>query len=359
MPMADRLRGCIARLNAENIDVFITLFPIHIRYLNGFTGSNGLLVIGADRSTFFTDGRYSEQARAEVSGCDVVIAPRGKSLIEVMAESGRIPPGARIGFEAARLSVQQADKLKSLMAGNFWIPTQSLIERLRRTKASEEMATIRQAVQITETAFEKLLDRIQPGVSERDLAIELDYLLRRMGADDIAFETIVAFGERSALPHARPTTRILKAGEPVLIDCGAVIDGYHADMTRTLYAGRAPEDFRLAYDAVHRAHGSTVASAAHGTPCREIDMKVRGALGEFADFFVHSLGHGLGLEVHETPTLSAASDESLQTGDVVTIEPGVYFPGRFGIRIENDVWISESGPVDLMKLPTGLIELPV
>lgn len=359
MSSSDRLRHCALQCEVEKIDVFLTFYPVHLRYLTGFTGSNGALMVRPDRAVFFTDGRYTDQAHAEVSIADVIITDRGQSLSEAIAKSERVPSGTRIGFEAARLSFSQVEKLKNLMNRNSWVPTQSFVERLRRNKSSDEMTEIRKAIRMTETAFEQTVNRIKPGVSERELAIELDYLLRQSGADGTAFETIVAFGERSALPHARPTGRTLQAGEAVLIDCGAVVNGYHADMTRTLFAGRAPEDFRRAYDTVRRAHRFAVESVAPGTSCRQMDDAVRRELGRFADFFSHSLGHGLGLDVHESPTLSAASDETLQSGDVVTIEPGVYFPGQFGIRIENDVWISDSGPVDLMQITTELIELPV
>jgi Xaa-Pro aminopeptidase len=359
MSFSDRIRQCALQCEAEKIDAFITFYPVHLRYLTGFTGSSGALVIHADRAIFFTDGRYTDQAHAKVRIADVIITDRGQSLSDAITKSRRVPNGARIGFEAARLSFSHVEKLKNLMTRNSWIPTQSFVERLRRNKSSDEMTEIRKAIRITETAFEETVNRIKPGVSERELAIELDHLLRQSGADGTGFETIVAFGERSALPHARPTDRALRSGEAVLIDCGAVVNGYHADMTRTLFAGRAPEDFRSAYDTVRRAHRFAVESAAPGTSCRQMDDAVRRELGRFADFFSHSLGHGLGLDVHETPTLSAASDETLQTGDVVTIEPGLYFPGQFGIRIENDVWISGSGPVDLMSTTIELIELPV
>jgi Xaa-Pro aminopeptidase len=359
MFLVDRLRKCTQLFEPENIDAFITFYPVHLQYLIGFTGSSGALVVHPDGAVFFTDGRYTEQAREEVHGAEIFITARGQTLVEAVAKSNCIPPGRRIGFEASRLSFQQVEKLKTSISSSTWIPIQSVVDRLRRKKSSEEIVAIQQAIRITETAFEETVNRIKPGVSERELAIELDHLLRQSGADGTGFETIVAFGERSALPHARPTDRALRSGDAVLIDCGAVVNGYHADMTRTLFAGRAPEDFRSAYDTVRRAHRFAVESAAPGTSCRQMDDAVRCELGRFADFFSHSLGHGLGLDVHETPTLSAASDETLQTGDVVTIEPGVYFPGQFGIRIENDVWISDSGPVDLMNTTIELIELAV
>jgi len=359
MPFKKRLQGCREKLNEQKIDRFITFNSVHIRYLTGFTGSNGALLIDPKAATLMTDARYDEQAHNETHDVAILISEAGKTLSETLARSNLIAEGERVGFETSHVTVWQFDKLRERMAAVTWTPTTSFVESVRRKKTPAEVDFIKRAIHITEYVLEQILTTIRPGLSENDLALDIDHRLRIEGAERSSFDTIVAFGDRSALPHARPTDRKLSKNENILFDFGAVVHGYHADMTRTIFFGKPGSEFQCDYQSVLRAQQAAIGFARAGTTCCALDQVARDELKrkDLSSFFVHSLGHGIGLEIHEAPTISAASTESLQTGDVVTIEPGVYRPGRYGIRIENDVWISERGPVDLMQTSTNMINL--
>ncbi len=320
-------------------------------YLLGFRGSTGfLLVFPGEEAVFVCDGRYAVQAREEVPREVAVREYREKPfalLKELLKERGydgillveeSLPIGMVKKLEEQGLSVNVAPPL---LAG------------LRSRKSSEELAKILKAVEISEQAFLETLPLLKAGVKEKDIALELDYKMRFMGADGLAFPTIVAFGERSALPHAFPSERSLKKGDWVLIDWGARVEGYCADMTRTLCFGAHDAQFEELFEAVFEAQKRAQATLAEGVEAGKVDEAARSFLKEkgWGGYFVHSLGHGVGVEVHEEPRLAPQSKATLESGMVLTIEPGVYFPGKGGIRIENLFFLAKENLRKLNNLP--------
>lgn len=353
-----------------------------VRWLTGFTGSNGLFVLGRELSLLLTDGRYEEQAAREAA-VDSVSIIRGELLEEVPraldkhsdADPGRVAdtvtdpgpasrPGRSTGpvlFQADDLTFERAVRLREMLeeAGQASQPLGDRISGLRETKDAEELTLIRGALMLSEEVMSELPDIIRPGITERELAAEVDYRHRLKGADGPAFETIVAFGARAALPHARPGDARLERGDCILLDFGCVTGGYRSDITRTMVLGRAPEGFDEAYAAVERALAAAQRAVTAGMDGRDLDAVARTSLERdgLAERFSHSLGHGVGLDIHEGPRVSSVTSSRLREGAVITIEPGVYLSGRFGIRIENMVLVEEAGARVLNRLDTGLIVL--
>lgn len=316
----------------------------NIRYLSGFTGSSGLLVLGAGSGDlFFTDFRYQSQVAAELDpAIDVRIVTEEllKSAREALFERG----AGRVGFERAQLSYRAWSEW-SEEAGPALVPVGEWVEETRAIKSDGEIEAIHRACRIADETFEFLLDSLGPGVSERELAGRLEMELVRRGAEGASFEPIVAFGERSALPHARPTERRLARGEMVLFDFGAVADGYVSDMTRTVACGDPPGAMAEVYALVLEAQAAALSGIRAGMTGPDADALARDvieAAGHGARFG-HSLGHGIGIEVHEAPRLSRKSVDTLAAGMVVTIEPGIYVDGVGGVRIEDDAAIGSSG----------------
>ncbi len=332
----------------------------NIRYITGFTGSSALVLVGHDQTVLYTDGRYATQARQETQGCELVIAAFSHQLYESLRENRFVTADSVLGFESANVTVSMMQKLKTIFPGVFWQPVESLIEPIRQRKIPEELRCIREAVRITEKTFERILPEIRPGTSEARLAAMINYQLRLNGASKEAFDTIVASGINSSMPHARPTGKILQEGEFVILDFGAVYEGYHADMTRTVYIGSPGVEEMLHYDAVFGAQKRAMEFACAGVTAKNLDSAARNYLKKKSldPYFTHSLGHGIGLEIHESPILSQASDQVLPEALVCTIEPGIYIPGRYGIRIENDVCLRNWGCQNLMTLPADLITVP-
>ena len=318
-------------------------FSPNLRYLTGFTGSNGSLLVLGGKSILFTDPRYQIQASQEVT-CRVKIA-KGPLVAAVAAAIARLGL-KRIGYEPARMTCDAYESLKarlpmraSLEAVKGWI------EELRMVKSSAEIALIRRSVETNSRAFEQAVARILPGMTEQDLAAELEYRMRRLGAEKPAFETIVAAGVRSALPHAQPTAARLKPRGLVLVDMGAQQDGYCSDMTRMLYLGAPTAKVMRVYRAVLEAQLAAIAAARPGASTAAVDRAARRVLKGYGldRAFVHSTGHGLGLEIHEPPRLGKRDKTRLEAGMAITIEPGVYLEGFGGIRIEDTVLVTGTG----------------
>jgi Xaa-Pro aminopeptidase len=326
------------------IDALLVSAPPNVRYLSGFTGDNGLLLMTPDSETLFTDPRFTIQA-AEECTCEVKIVSR-TPLDQAALESLRKRRIKRVGFEAARLLYDVYRRLKEgLPKGVKLKPIGPVVDRLRMVKSDDEIARIRSSVLTNSEAFEKATRSIRPGARESAIAAELEYEMRRLGAEKAAFETIVAMGSRSALPHAQPTGRRLAADELLLIDMGACQDGYMSDMTRVLFCGKPSRRVRQMYNAVLQAQLAAIDAVRPGVTAAHVDRAARRVLETegLGKEFVHSTGHGLGLEIHEGPRLGRRDKTKLAPGMAITIEPGAYVRDFGGIRIEDTVLVTQNG----------------
>ena len=335
----------------RKLDGLLVAFSPNLRYLTGFTGSNGSLLVLGGKSILFTDPRYRIQATQEVT-CRVKTAT-GPLLAEVAATIARLGL-KRIGYEPARTTCDSYESLKSRLPMRASLePVKGWIEELRMVKSPAEIALIRRSVETNSRAFEQAVARVRPGMTEQDLAAELEYRMRRLGAEKPAFETIVAAGVRSALPHAQPTAARLKPRDLVLVDMGAIVNGYCSDMTRMLFLGVPAAKVKRVYRVVLQAQLAAIATVRAGASTAAVDRAARKVLKAHGleRAFVHSTGHGLGLEIHEPPRLGKRDKGRLQAGMAITIEPGVYLEGFGGIRIEDTVVVTENGCEILT--PTG------
>jgi Xaa-Pro aminopeptidase len=355
-----QLRRRIARAGLTGL--LVTHLP-DVRYLAGFTGSSAALGITRRSARLFTDGRYRAQAADEVKGAQVEIVPGAPAIAASQWLAAQ--PGAEFaGFDPAHTSVAELSRyrseLPSKLRRSFLTPlAASLVEPQRLIKDEDELELIATAAQIGCDLFEHILTVIRPGISEVEVAAELEYQARMRGAEGMSFETIVASGKRSALPHGRATTARLPRKGFVTLDFGIIREGYCSDMTRTVHLGAPRSAERKAYEAVLAAQEAAVATVSGGISCGEVDEAARSVLRRagMADAFSHSTGHGVGLEIHEAPRVGAGQKTKLQPGMVVTIEPGVYWPGKFGIRIEDMVAVTKTGGQVLTPAPKALIEL--
>jgi len=344
-------------LDAEAFDGFLLTHPPNLRYLCGYTGSNGLLLFLGGRRTFFTDGRYTEQARAEVRGARVVI-PKGP-LLPVAAKL-MAPKRAKIGFEADHTTVALAADMRKAMGKSItWKPISGLVMRQRIVKDADELRMLRQAVRVGADVFQSALKHIRPGVRESEVAGRLELAAREAGADGMSFETIVAAGKRSALPHGRASAERVPRRGFVVVDSGVILRGYCSDMTRTVHVGPLGREERKWYESVLEAQLAGSDAVKPGKTAGEVDKAAREVLRRagLGRFFTHSTGHGVGLEIHEPPRLGKAQQEELRPGMVITIEPGIYIPGKGGIRIEDMVLVTESGCEVLTPVGKELIEI--
>jgi Xaa-Pro aminopeptidase len=349
------VRRAMASLGADAW--LITHLP-NIAYLCGFSGSAGVLLVESARVTLFTDGRYKIQAAQEVTGARVrIVRP---SALAAASEQLRGRAKRIVGFDPSQLTVAQKKQLdRSAGPRVRWLPRAGVVEQLRAVKDATEITLMRAAALLAGEVFGEVVALIKPGVLESDLAAEIDYRLRRKGASGVAFETIVASGRRSAWPHARPSAKAVRKNELVVLDLGAILRGYCSDLTRTIFVGRAPARIRGWYVAVVEAQQAARDALRPGALAGAADAAVRKVLKGFGleRHFVHSTGHGLGMEVHEGPRLGLGSASILQAGNVVTLEPGVYIEGTGGIRIEDDVHILPQGTELLTQVTQEFIEI--
>ncbi len=353
----ERQAAVRALLAAEGHDALLVTHLPNIRYLTGFTGSAALLLVSRDRAVLFTDFRYATQAPSEV-GDAAIVEIDSASVWDRLKKSCAERPDDTVAFEAHSITVRDAGRLKK--CARRTAPGGELVEGLRAVKAPEEVAAIEAAAALASSALAEVLPTIRPGQSELLVASRLESALRQRGSEWHPFQTIVASGVRAALPHAHTTGRAIGAGEFLLIDFGAQVEGYCADLTRTVVVGgRADERQREVYGAVHAAQLRARQEIRAGLTGREADALARELLEArgFGEAFGHSLGHGLGLEVHEAPRLSTMSDATLPAGAVVTIEPGIYLPGWGGVRLEDDIVLTAEGSRLLSDGRTDLVEL--
>lgn len=358
-PQQARQAALVEHLIGANLDGLLVCSMPNVRYLTGFSGSNALFFLTATESWFFTDFRYASQVAGEVVGASHVVIETA-SLWKGLWEHLSARPGtAAFGFESAHLLHRDFQRLLEDGSRWTWRPTVDFVEGLRARKEPREVDAIRLAGVIATSALERTLGEVRVGMSENEVAGVLERNLRDAGSDGFPFGTIAASGPRSALPHARAGSRPIARGDFLLLDFGAVFQGYCADVTRTVVVGKASERQREVYAAVQEANERACALVRPGMTGREADAIARDLLAArgFAEEFGHGLGHGLGLEVHEAPRLSRLAEGKLPDGAVVTIEPGVYLPGWGGVRIEDDVHLAAGGVELLTDFPRDLIEL--
>jgi Xaa-Pro aminopeptidase len=339
----------------EGLDAFLVAEPANCRYLSNFSGTSAHLLLTPALAYLHTDGRYALQSAEEVAAAEVVILTVG--LAEGLGD--RLADGMRVGFESNRLTVAAAQRLRETHHQVTWKPVESAVEQLRKSKDDSEIADITKAVKIAESALAEAVSGSLRGKTELELAGSIEECLRRFGSEGVAFEPIVASGTRGALPHAQPSHKVIGEDELVTIDIGSVHLGYHADLTRTYVTGEPPPESRDWFTAIEAAIEAAMDAMAPGRPCGEIDRAARRVIEEagYGEYFVHNLGHGLGLEVHEEPRLARDNTDVLEVGMVVTIEPGIYVPGVGGMRIEEDVVFTAKGAQLLSSAPRELDSL--
>ena len=337
----ERITRIRERLQEHGVDVFLGSNAVTRRYLTGFTGSAGFVWITATQQALLTDFRYVEQVKSQSPSWELIQIENVIDTLQSLVDQGQIK---KIAFEADTVTVKQLQDWEEKIPGQF-VGVSGWVQELRMIKTPEEIASIRKAAQIADEAFAKLLPQIRSGVSEQELALELEFLMRKAGASGMSFSPIVASGPNSALPHARPSERILSHGDFVVFDFGCIVNGYCSDMTRTIVVGEPEEKHLLIYDLVLKAQLESLAAVAPGKTGVEIDTIAREIIGDagYGEYFGHGLGHGVGLEIHENPRLSKTDQTVLQPGMVVTVEPGVYLPGFGGVRIEDLVLVTEDG----------------
>lgn len=355
----DRLRRLRLFLQDSHVDGVVVSKLENLHYFSGFTGDDTMLLISQDAACLITDFRYVEQAQQQCP--DFLVVKQEKGLLKKVAELINGAGLFKVGFEGSDLSFNQHQSIsKELLQGKL---SDSLsLDGLRQIKEAEELVHIRKAMAIADKAFEDIVTFIKPGISENAVAARLENVMRNLGSEKPSFTTIVASGKRSSLPHGTATEKLINPGEFVTIDYGAVCNGYHSDMTRTVCVGRADTKQRDVYRAVLEAQLLGVSLVKPGASGKIIDSQVREFLHQagYAKYFGHGLGHSVGLEIHEEPRLSPSSTcEALRENMLVTVEPGVYIPDWGGVRIEDTVLVTGSGCERLILSSKELIELPV
>jgi len=358
MDYADRRVKLRGMLPEKGVSAFLVASPENVLYLSGFTGGESWLLLTGQRVILLTDFRYREQAEKEAPDVEIVV--RGSdSLAELAAKV--VPERCELGFESTHLSHAEALKLGAKVGEERLAAVENAVEQLREIKGSDEVDLIRRCIAVAEESFLETRELIVPGMSERDIATELVYRMRKRGAQGEAFPVIVAFGERSSLPHAPCSDRRLEAGEAILIDWGARSGFYNCDLTRVLFVDSIPASFRPLYDVVLAAQQEAFEASRPGKPLGAIDAAARSFITQagYGEQFGHALGHGIGLEVHERPTVRSGVEEQARPGMVHTIEPGIYLPDVGGVRIEDMVLVAEPGGERITSLPREIDEMVI
>lgn len=356
--MHGRIRNLQALLKENNLDCLLVNELSQVKYLCGYSGSNGLLAVFQGEAYFITDFRYKAQVRTEVKGAKVLIAQR-ELYTEIPKIKRLLQRNLRVGYLEAYLTVRNLNMIKSLLPQALLAPTGGMVEALASVKESDEIKKIQKAVDIADVAFGRILQIIKPGVRENEVAAELEYQMKMLGSEDPSFETIIASGYRSALPHGRASSKVIKKGEFVTLDFGAIYGGYHSDITRTVVVGKASTQQKKIYNLVLKAQIAGTRKARAGLKGSAVDKHVRDIIAKagYGKNFGHGLGHGIGLLIHEEPRLTPLSDTVLQPGMVVTVEPGIYIDGWGGVRVEDDVVITRSGCRVMNRADKSLLEL--
>lgn len=357
--MKDRLEALSALLPPQ-AQAALIVSEENRRYFTGFPSSAGVLLVARGGSVFLTDSRYIEAARGAVTGCEVE---------ELTSLAGQLPAlmkaygVKRLLLEAGRVTLSQAERYRRMLPGVELDTGDTLdecVDALRMVKDKDEKGCIVRAQRIAEQAFERILSFIRPGVTEREVALALEYDMLSHGAQALSFETIAVAGVHSSMPHGVPSDTKISRGDFVTMDYGAVVDGYHSDMTRTVAVGEVSEEQRQVYDTVLRAQKAALAALRPGVACAQADRAAREVIEAegYGSCYRHGTGHGVGIEIHEQPVLSPSSAQVLAPGHIVTVEPGIYLPGRFGVRIEDMAFLTREGYENLTCAPKELIVLP-
>ncbi len=352
-----RLKRLREKLIDFSLDAVIINKPENRRYISGFTGSAGIVLITRNKSYLLTDSRYIEQAKKESPEYNVIDS--GAMILKIIEEIFLGNKVNKIAFEDDYITHKNYMEYKEHLSNFELISGKNIIENLRKLKDDEEINLISKAVQISESAFKYILDYIKPGVKEKDIALELEYYMKKNGAEDIAFPTIVASGWRSSLPHGLASSKKINYGDFITIDFGAVYQGYNSDMTRTICVGKPDNKQIEIYELVLKAQVNAINNIKEGITCKKADEFARKIISEngYGDYFGHGLGHGVGLAVHEIPSLSFKSKDTLFKNMIVTVEPGIYIPDWGGVRIEDMVIVKEKNVDVLTKLEKKLIKL--
>jgi Xaa-Pro aminopeptidase len=351
-------RNALAERCAElDVDALLISTLANVRYLTGFTGSSATALVSPAGSAFFADGRYDEQSRHEVP--DLPRVASMENAAGAILDHARGLGVRRLGFERHAVTVAQLERWEDRFEGIRLTGVGEEVERLRWVKDAEELALLRSAQDATDGAFEDILEVLVVGITERQAAAQLELAMARHGADTISFDVIVAFGEHAAEPHHHPCHRALAEGDVIKMDFGALVAGYHADMTRTVAFGEPVAQLRKVHDVVAAAQQAGIDALRPGVLAADVDRAARSVIEDagYGDRFTHGLGHGVGLDIHEGPSLRRDGDDVVPAGAVVTVEPGVYLPGLGGVRIEDAVAVSEDGPEPLGVSTRELIEL--
>lgn len=351
----------LASMFPEEADGAVIISNENRRYFTGFVSSLGYLFVTRTKAYLLVDFRYEEAARKNAKGCEVVLFTNlGNSLADIIKRHNI----KKIMLEGSAFTINQAEIIDKIVntSGAETIKTSeldSIISKMRIIKTSEEIDKIIKAQRIAENALTDTLKLIKEGVAERDLELELEYKMKKLGADGISFDLIVIAGEKTSMPHGIPGNNKIKPGDFITFDIGATFEGYHSDMTRTYAYGFASEKQKRVYNTVLQAQLKGLAAVHEGALCSEIDNAARSYIYQagFEGFFGHSTGHGVGLEIHEEPSVSPKNDEKLKTGMIITVEPGIYLPGEFGVRIEDMAAVTSNGCTNLAVLPKDLIIL--
>lgn len=363
---ASRRARLLQRLVGEELDAILITNPVNVTYLTGFTGDSSFLTLSAGKTLLISDGRYTEQLAEECPGLEVHVRPPPQPVIEAAAQVLSKLGVFNIGVEGAHLSIANYEILKDRVKESSWKPVANLVEGLRQVKDAGELAEIRYAIRIAQTAFTMFRAMLRPNDTEKELADELEMYIRRAGGKASAFPSIVAVGARAALPHAPPSSRPIGDSSLVLVDWGATGRGYKSDLTRVLFphnnAGIPKRlsdldpKLRDVYAVVLRAQQQAIAAIRPGVKTGEVDAAARSVIADagYGDYFTHSVGHGIGLDIHEAPFLRAGYEQLLEAGMVITVEPGIYLPGVAGIRIEDDVLVTPDGAEVLTSVPKDI-----
>ena len=352
----NRQNNLKAVLAKQELDGILITRLSNVRYICGFTGSAGSCLITPKGDYFITDGRYMEQSKEEVKGFERVIDYG--THIEIAQKNNLIPSGLKLALESDFLSLSLYNQVIELFPNTKWESTKMILENLAEVKDESELEALRTAVEITDKVFEEVLQFFKIGISEKDIALELAMRYRKYG-DGEAFPSIVASGPNSALPHAQPGERKLKQGDFVVVDAAAKYAGYHADMTRTVVIGNPTDKHHEIYELVKKSQQAGIDTAKAGVTCKAVDDATRNVIADagYGDNYIHSAGHGIGLEIHTYLRLSQQSEEILKENNVVTIEPGVYLTGWGGVRIEDDIVVKKDGNEVLNKTSKDLMVL--
>ena len=353
----DHIAKITAQLPEHGLDAMLVTSAPGERYAVGFEGE-GWVLVSRDGARYSTDGRYIEAARQQVTGAEIVLTERGQSHLALAREEIRRRGLKRVGFESGRVSADELGRWKDSLPCEL-VAAQGLLDGLRAAKDEEELARMRQAQRITDEAFREILNFIRPGLTEQEVAARLVYELLRRGGRRVSFDPIVAAGANGSMPHAVPGETVIQPGMFVTMDFGCVYEGYCSDMTRTVAVGQPTDEMERVYHTVLEAQRAGIAAARAGVTGSEVDRAARQAIQQagYGSFFSHSFGHSLGVDIHESPNASPSEDRVLPAGAVISAEPGVYIPGRFGVRIEDVLVLKDGGCEDITRSPKDLIVL--